>query len=141
VVAAAASHYGKYPLVVVGGYDGIEALPNVIRLLNVSDAQLRWLYANALAVVSLSHEDFGLTPIEGFGFGTPAVLLRRGGFLDSMIEGVTGVFADGVSEQHLIEALERLPGSYSPDAIRDHARRFSPQAFQQAIRSIVDELM
>ena len=37
----------------------------------MSDAQLRWLYANCKAVVSASHEDFGLTPLEGNLFGKP----------------------------------------------------------------------
>lgn len=141
VVARAVSRYGKLRLVVVGGYDGVERLPHVTRVTGASDDQMRWLYANALAVVSLSHEDFGLTPVEGFGFGTPAVLLRRGGFLDSMIEGVTGVFADAVSEESLIEALERLPGSCDEKAILGHAQTFSPRAFREAIRGVVDALL
>jgi glycosyltransferase involved in cell wall biosynthesis len=137
IVASAVSRYGKYRLVVVGGYDGVESFPNVTRVNDISDAKLRWLYANAAAVVSLSHEDFGLTPVEGFGFGTPAAVLRGGGFLDSMIEGVTGVFADAPTETAFIEALERLPGSYDTERIREHAQRFSPEVFQSTIRGLV----
>lgn len=140
VVAEAISRQGGHRLVVLGGYDGVERLSNVTRLEAVSDAELRWLYANAAAVVSLSHEDFGLTPVEGFGFGTPAVLLRGGGFLDSMIEGVTGVFADAPTEAALIEALERLPGSYDSEAIRRHAERFSITTFQRLIRELVKDV-
>lgn len=137
VVAEAVSRYGKAHLVVVGGYDGVELLPNVTRLTDVSDDQLRWLYAHAGAVVSLSHEDFGLTPVEGFGFGTPAVLLRGGGFLDSMVEGVTGVFAEAATGDAFIEALERLPGSYDTDGILAHARNYTTARFQRTIREIV----
>lgn len=137
VVAEAVSRYGKAHLVVVGGYDGVELLPHVTRLTDISDAQLRWLYAHAAAVVSLSHEDFGLTPVEGFGFGTPAVLLRGGGFLDSMVEGVTGTFAEAATGPAFIEALERLPGSYDPDAIRQHARKYTAAAFQATMRALV----
>lgn len=137
VVAEAVSHYGKARLVVVGGYDGVEALPHVTRLEGISDDELRWLYAHAAAVVSLSHEDFGLTPVEGFGFGTPAVLLRGGGFLDSMVEGVTGTFAEAATAEALIEALERLPGSYDPAAIRRHAERYAPATFQRTMRALV----
>ena len=52
------------------------------RVGHVSDAQLRWLYANCRAVVSASHEDFGLTPLEGLVMGTrsgdvdPALILH-----------------------------------------------------------------
>lgn len=137
VIAEAVSRYGKAHLVVVGGYDGLEELPHVTRLTDVTDDELRWLYAHASAVVSLSHEDFGLTPVEGFGFGTPAVLLRAGGFLDSMVEGVTGTFVEAVTGPAFIEALERLPGSYDRDAILRHARRYTKAAFQQAIRDLV----
>ena len=137
IVAEAVSRYGKARLVVVGGYDGVEQLPNVVRLEGISDDELRWLYAHAAAVVSLSHEDFGLTPVEGFGFGTPAVLLRGGGFLDSMVENVTGTFAEAATGEALIEAIERLPGSYDPEAIRRHARNYTPAAFQERIRQLV----
>lgn len=136
VVAEAVSRYGRARLVVVGGYDGVERLRHVTRLERVSDAQLRWLYAHARAVVSLSHEDFGLTPVEGFAFGTPAVLLRAGGFLDSMVEGVTGVFASSPTQMAFIEALERLPDRMDTDAIRRHARRFSAASFQAVMRGL-----
>ncbi|WP_299057113.1 glycosyltransferase [uncultured Nocardioides sp.] len=137
VVAEAVARHGTARLVVVGGYDGVEALRNVTRLQDVSDDELRWLYANATAVVSLSHEDFGLTPVEGFGFGTPAVLLRDGGFLDSMVEGVTGVFAEAPTQEAFLEALERLPGSYDPERTRRHATRWTTAAFQRTVRALL----
>jgi glycosyltransferase involved in cell wall biosynthesis len=137
VVAEAVSRYGKAHLVVVGGYDGVERLPHVTRLTDVSDDELRWLYANASAVVSLSHEDFGLTPVEGFRFGTPAVLLRGGGFLDSMVEGVTGTFAEAPTHQAFIDALEQLPGSFDTEAIRRHSRKYTTSSFQATMRRLV----
>ena len=42
------------------------------------------------AVVAASYEDYGLTPLEGAMFGRPALVLRYGGFLDTVREGVTG---------------------------------------------------
>ena len=68
--------------------------PNVLLLEGVSDAELRWLYARARALVAPSHEDFGLTVLEAAAFGTPAVALRRGGYLDTVREGVSGVFVE-----------------------------------------------
>jgi glycosyltransferase involved in cell wall biosynthesis len=105
----------------------------VRRLGRVSDAQLRWLYSNAMALVSLSHEDFGLTPIEANAFGTPAVVLRAGGFLDTVVDGVNGVFVDTASEDALLRALRRLSDVAAPDAIRAGAGRFSPAAFVRAM--------
>ena len=47
---------------------------------HASEAQLRWLYAHARALVATAHEDFGLTVIEAGAFGTPTVALAAGGF-------------------------------------------------------------
>jgi len=41
--------------------------------------------------VSMAHgEPFGLTPVEAFSVGTPALMVNEGGFLDSVIDGVNG---------------------------------------------------
>jgi glycosyltransferase involved in cell wall biosynthesis len=57
------------PLVVIG--HGPEAArlrkqagPHVRILSGLTDSQLRWVYARAGVLVSPSHEDFGLTPLE-----------------------------------------------------------------------------
>ena len=60
----------------------------------MTDAQLRWLYANCRALVAASHEDFGLTPLEAASFGKPTAALRWGGFLDTIDEGRNGIFFD-----------------------------------------------
>lgn len=50
-------------LVVVGAKLNEPVPPNVTLLGGVSEAQLRWLYAKSRALMSMSHEDFGLTPL------------------------------------------------------------------------------
>ena len=134
---------GQHGHLVVVGDDRTEGLsPHVTRLPRVSDSELRWLYANARAVVSLSREDFGLTPVEGFSFGTPAVLLRAGGFLDSMVEGVSGVFVEERSEQGLRDALRRFEeSSFSPDSILEHAERFSVSTFERRLRALISTVI
>ena len=81
---------------------------NVTLVKNLSEAQLRWLYARCRAVVSASHEDFGLTPLEGAAFGKPSVVLRWGGFLDTIQEGVTGEYFDEVTADSITAALRSL---------------------------------
>ena len=49
------------------------------------------LIRGARAVVSMAHnESFGLTPIESFAVGTPALFVDEGGFQDTIIDGVNG---------------------------------------------------
>lgn len=136
----ASGRYGR--LVIVGSRPEEASSPHVTRLPRVSDSELRWLYANAKAVVSLSREDFGLTPVEGFAFGRPAVLLQAGGFLDSMAEGVTGVFVRERSVRGLEDALERFDASrFSDDAIRGHASKFSVATFESRMRELVGAVL
>ncbi|MHB8185481.1 MAG: glycosyltransferase [Dermatophilaceae bacterium] len=105
----------------------------------VSDAQLRWLYGNCRALVSASYEDFGLTPLEANAFGRPAVVLRAGGFLDTLVEGVTGVFIEEPTAAAVADAVRGLP-SVDRDAVRAHAQRYSEAAFAKRMREIVADV-
>ena len=100
----------------------------------MSDAQLRWLYANCAAVVAASHEDFGLTPLEGNTFGRPAVVLRAGGFLDTMVEGRTGCFIEELTETAVRQAILDLRAlGLDRDEITAHAQRFGFEAFKETL--------
>lgn len=82
-------------LIVVGSETVTGSTSSRVRALGtVSDAQLRWLYSSCGAVVSVAREDFGLTPLEANEFGKPTIVLRYGGYLDTTIEGVSGVFVE-----------------------------------------------
>jgi glycosyltransferase involved in cell wall biosynthesis len=132
-------------LVVVGGgplYDRIAASApgNVEVLGEVSDAGLRWLYANSEGLVAASYEDFGLTPLEAASFGKPTAALRWGGFLDTTVEGVTGVFFDEPEPAAIAAGIRRLTGSAGdPVALTDHAREFSSERFRQRVQAVVHE--
>ena len=57
----------------------------------LSSQQLSVLMKESLAIVSMAHkEPFGLTPIEAFSIGTPAIFVDDGGFKDSIIDGNCG---------------------------------------------------
>lgn len=116
--------------------------PNVTMVEGLSDAQLRWAYANAEAVIAPSKEDFGLTPIEGFRFGVPALALRAGGYLDTVVEGVSGWFFDEATPAAIRAAVARLKSSpISPNDIVEHSRRFTPEAFAKGIREAIAEVL
>lgn len=114
---------------------------NVTMAQGLSDSQMRWAYAHATAVIAPSKEDFGLTPVEGFAFGTPALALRAGGYLDTVVEGVSGIFFDSATPAAIIDAVESLESApLDADAIRRHGQRFSSEVFIAALRRIVQEV-
>jgi glycosyltransferase involved in cell wall biosynthesis len=145
-VAAIIEAVGLVPgsrLVVVGegpervALEGI-ASPNVRFTGGIGDATLRWLYRNATALVAASHEDYGLTPLEAATFGHPSVVLRGGGFLDTVIEGKTGVFFEEPRAEVIAAALvEAMRTPWEAAQITAHAGRYGVESFQGRIRDLV----
>lgn len=113
---------------------------NVLLLGNVPDDVLRWLYSSCAAVIAASHEDYGLTPLEAASFGRPAVALRSGGFLDTIVEHETGTFFDRPHPDEIAEAVERCRSwPWHEERIRRHANAFSERAFIERLQTIVEE--
>jgi glycosyltransferase involved in cell wall biosynthesis len=127
------------PLVVAGCSDDFDDEPHVTSVGIVTDAQLRWLYANARGLVSVSREDFGLTPLEANAFGTPVAVLRAGGFLDSTHEGVSGTFIEHETAGAVHDALSCFP-EFDAGRVRAHAAKFSFDAFASRLREVVSEV-
>lgn len=69
---------------------------------------LSQLIHESLAVVSMAHkEPFGLTPIEAFSIGTPAIFVDEGGFRDTIIDGVCGRLLDRNNYSNWHNALQQ----------------------------------
>ncbi len=114
------------------------APPGVVFLGSVDDASLRWLYANAEALVTAAHDDFGLAPLEAMQFGTPVVAIREGGFLETVTEGESGVFFDAATPDHVRRGiLDLRMQSWSRPRIEARAAQFSREAFTERIRAVV----
>lgn len=113
-------------------------LPDNVRLLGgLSDAQLRAVYADAGVLVAASHEDFGLAPLEAAAFGVPAVALRGGGFLETVLEKETGLFFDQPEPEAIVEALDLSDQHvWDGDRLRARAEEFGEARFIDRIRSI-----
>jgi glycosyltransferase involved in cell wall biosynthesis len=113
--------------------------PNVKLLGKVDDAVLRWLYRSCIGLVSASYEDFGLTPVEAAAHGKPSAVLRFGGFLDTTVEGLTGVFFDRPEHDDIAAAILELAVIEWNDALlRKHAKTFSAEEFIERMRLLVD---
>ncbi len=144
-VTAAFGHLPDQRLVVVGSgplADRIisTAPPNVTVLGRVTDAALRWLYASSTGLVAASYEDFGLTPVEAAGFGKPTAALRWGGYLDTIVEGTTGVFFDQPDPRLIAAAVDELSTStWSPEALVANTQKYATQRFVERMQAVVAE--
>jgi glycosyltransferase involved in cell wall biosynthesis len=146
VVVQAAQATGRTLVVVGDGPDrgrlaDLAARTGTVHLLGrVDDATLRWVYRNAAALVAASYEDYGLTPLEAGAFGRPSVVLRDGGYLDTVVDGVTGVFFDAPRVELVAQAVETAAArGWDHDVVTAHVATFGRDRFTARLRAVVEE--
>ena len=133
------------PLHVVGDGPDRERLerlagPTVTFRGRLTDEQVRDEYRRAQAVLLPGEEDFGIVPVEAQACGTPVVALARGGALETVIDGETGVLFSELMAPSLAAALERLAAvRFDAGRLRRHAERFSRSRYLEEMRAVIDE--
>mgnify|MGYP003592202369 CR=1 FL=1 len=96
-----------------------------------ADEELRELYRRAALVLMPGEEDFGIVPLEAQACATPVVALGKGGALETVVDGVTGVLYAEPGALPLARAIESaLSRRFDPAALVANARRFSEPAFR-----------
>jgi glycosyltransferase involved in cell wall biosynthesis len=139
-------------LVVVG--DGAEAKTLRLRagktvefVGRVDDAEVVRLMSGCRALLHPQIEDFGLTPVEVQAAGRPVIALARGGALETVIAGETGLFFQEQRVEDIcavLTAFEIDVGRFSPEVCRRNAERFSRDRFcdqlSEALREWVPSL-
>jgi glycosyltransferase involved in cell wall biosynthesis len=90
--------------------------------------RLRELYWGARALLFPVNEDFGIIPVEAQACGTPVIGLRRGGLLETVVDGETGFLVDSTDPADYASLVRWLP-ELAADRIRRNAARFSRDRF------------
>ncbi len=101
----------------------------------LSDERIRELYRHCRAVIFPGEEDFGIVPVEAQACGRPVAAFGRGGALETILDGVTGVFFHEQTETALLDAVARCAARpWEPAVIRAHAAQFSEARFREGLR-------
>ncbi len=135
------------PLLIVGeGRDrrALERLaqPNVRFLGRVSDGERQRLLSRCRAFIWPGEEDFGIAPLEANASGRPVIAYAGGGALETVVEGVTGVFFHEPTSESLAQAVRAFdPRTCDPAAMRRHAERFDTAQFKAQLSRFIAAAM
>ncbi|NLB68825.1 MAG: glycosyltransferase family 4 protein [Lentisphaerae bacterium] len=90
-----------------GCYNKLKAMagPTVEITGRLHDDEILELYRNCRLLVFPGEEDYGIVPLEAQACGRPVVAYKRGGALETVVDGVTGVFFDEQTLESLEEAV------------------------------------
>lgn len=138
------------PLTIVGSGSEFKRLKatapaNVTFAGRVDNDELAALYARCRALIFPGEEDFGIVPLEAMASGRPVIAYGRGGALDTVKPGLSGLFFHQQTPEALVAAVEafeaRGQSQFNAAAIAAHAQSFNPRAFRQAFAEIVEATM
>lgn len=107
-----------------------------------SDAELARLYGSCRALLFPGVEDFGIVPLEAMACGKPVIAYAKGGALETVVDGVTGVLFHEQTVKSLVNAIKKseiVP--FDSSVIRSYAIRFDRSAFRTKLLLLIDRVV
>lgn len=106
----------------------------------VDEAAKAELYSSCLAFIYPQEEDFGITAVEAEASGRPVIAFRRGGALETVQDGISGVFFSEQTVDSLAQAINNFDASkFNPKIIKEWAEKFSVARFKNEIAEYLEE--
>ena len=88
---------------------------------------------------TVKHEDFGMVPLEAFVYGKPVIALKDSGYLETVIDGKTGIFFSDLTQEALYKAIKKFENTkFNKEFIMKHASHFSKERFKKEFKDFVD---
>ncbi len=117
---------------------------NIIFTGRLPDKDLRKYLQSAKAMIFCAEEDFGLTPLECQACGTPVIAFKKGGTLETVLDGKTGVLFEKQETDSVASSIEKFEelhsgGVFKKDEILAHAKTFSRERFLSEFQKAIDE--
>jgi glycosyltransferase involved in cell wall biosynthesis len=104
----------------------------------LSDEEVEYYASRCRALLFPGEEDFGMAPLEIAAAGRPTIAFRSGGAIETIVEGVTGMFFDQQEPESLAAAIEQFEQvEWSSQVLRRHAEKFGVDVFQARISAFL----
>lgn len=133
------------PLVVIGSGPEEKKLKDMAKgnikfLGRQSDEVIKDYYSKCRAFIFPGEEDFGITPLEAMASGRPVIAYGKGGALETVIDGVTGIYFKSQTVEDLKGAIKKFEkANFNKLEIRKHAELFDEEIFKEKITNFVNE--
>lgn len=135
------------PLKIIGSGTELKKLkqmskPNIEFLGILKDEEVKAYYANCKAFIFPGEEDFGITPLEAQACGIPVIAYGKGGALETVIDGITGLLFLEQTRDALMQKVKLVENgcNFDKETIRNHALGFSKQEFQKKILAFIERV-
>jgi glycosyltransferase involved in cell wall biosynthesis len=146
IAVEAFNRMGK-PLIIIGDgeqFNRIRTLaqPNINVMGRQPFSVIRDHYSRCKALIFPGEEDFGIVPVEAMASGRPVIAYRKGGVLETILEGITGLFFEQQTPEaliHIIEYYEAIQQHFIPERIIQHAQTFDKKIFKVKIKQFIEE--
>jgi len=103
---------------------------------------LREAYRQARALVLPAEEDFGIAPVEAMACGRPVIALGRGGAVETVDPGVTGLLVDRATPAAFADAMGAIDAiSFDTSRLVRHASQFGVARFEREFAAVVTEAL
>ncbi len=103
-----------------------------------TDEVIQENYSKCAALIFPGEEDFGMVPVEAMACGTPVIAYGKGGALETIVEGKSGLFFSPQTEAALIKAVKTSETvNWSSSEIRAVAEKFSIQRFKDEMAEFI----
>ncbi len=115
--------------------------PNVSLLGRQPNEAVEYYMQRARALVFAAEEDFGIVPVEAQACGTPVIAYGKGGALETVVPGTTGLFFQPQSADALVDAVQQFAKTrdqFVPGRIREHAEQFAVSRFRRELAEWVE---
>ncbi|MDR1539496.1 MAG: glycosyltransferase [Clostridiales bacterium] len=96
-------------------------------------------YRNCRAFIFPGDEDFGITPVEAQACRCLVIAFGKGGALETVIDGVTGMFFREKTVECLKKAVTEFENSrFDKARCRENAERFAEETFRKSIQEFIE---
>jgi glycosyltransferase involved in cell wall biosynthesis len=127
-------------------HERLEAIagPSVLfytdRFGNASDAEVTKALNNAAGYIFPAEEDFGIVQVEALAAGAPVIGYGKGGTLDIVQDGESGILFHTQTVDAVAEAITKAERTtFLPGTLRRKAKRFDKGLFITKIRKVVGD--